>query len=311
MYGITETTVHVTFKEITSTEIIGNISNVGVPLPTLYCCILDKDLQLMPAGIIGELCVGGEGLARGYLNKPELTGEKFITNPWNKTAKLYRSGDYARLLPSGEIEYIGRRDDQVKIRGHRIELAEVAIALKKLEPVTDAIVLPYGKAAGEQELAAYFIADVEPDQNRLREQLGNMLPSYMVPSYLVRVPFFPVNSNGKLDKPALPDPAEAYQRTMPVCGPRNTIDEQLIAIWEEILERRDIGIDDNFFTLGGHSLKATRVISKIFRLYGIKMDMKMFFHDPVIRHLSDYIKLITRNNETLPVPDENEEEMIF
>ena len=309
MYGITETTVHVTFKEIGNEEISKNISNIGLPLPTLSCYVLDKDLQMVPAGIIGELCVGGEGLSRGYLKKPELTREKFIDSPLCAGRRLYRSGDYARMLPSGEIEYIGRRDHQVKIRGHRIELNEINIALSKIDLVKDAIVLSRTGSSGENELIAYYISDSDLHQDDLRKELGKMVPSYMIPSYFMQVAFFPTNSNGKLDRVFLPDPKEAIERTDTIIPARNSTDANIIAIWEDILEKKNIGIKDNFFNMGGHSLKAIRVISKILEIYEIKLDLKILFQNPTIEHLSNCITLIQQRENQMLLTGEDEEEI--
>jgi amino acid adenylation domain-containing protein len=310
MYGITETTVHVTYKEISDEEIRENRSNIGLPIPTLSCYVLDKDLQQVPAGVTGELCVGGAGVARGYLNKPELTSEKFIDNPQGK-GKLYRSGDYARILPSGDMEYIGRKDDQVKIRGHRIEVAEVETVITRQDGVKDAVVIPFKNPGGEYELAAYYIAEGDLHHKELRRRLGGALPAYMVPSYLILLPAFPLNSNGKLDKTALPRPEEATERQSEYIPPRNDVDRQIIAIWEEVLERSGIGVRDNFFDLGGHSLKATRVISRIHEMYGIKIDLKNLFIDPTVEHLSNYVETVQWMEKGSEVAVEGEDEIVF
>lgn len=292
MYGITETTVHVTYKEITQAEISDNKSVIGEPLPTLSCYVLDVDLQQVPVGVIGELCVGGAGLARGYLNKPDLTTERFITHPRRLGQKLYRSGDYARILPTGDIEYIGRRDDQVKIRGHRIEIAEVETAVIQQPGIKDAVVVPLKNASDEYDLVAYYIPEDGLPVPDLRQALGRLLPAYMVPPYLVPLPSFPLNSNGKLDKPALPRPDMGASHRTGYLAPRNETDQHVISIWESVLETSPIGVTDNFFDLGGHSLKATRVISKIHEIYGIKIDLKDLFLDPTVQHLSNYIDTV-------------------
>lgn len=310
MYGITETTVHVTFKEITGTEIKGNISNVGVPLPTLGCYVLDKELQQVPPGVTGELCVGGAGVARGYWKRPELTAERFVQHPWCAGAYLYRSGDYARILASGDIEYIGRRDDQMKIRGHRIELTEVAAALKEIPGVDDAIVLARKDSGDEFELIAYYTSDAGTEAEALRHITQQELPAYMVPSYFLKVPFFPVNANGKLDRTVLPEPGLKRERTLAPVIARNEIDETLVIIWEEVLEQKNIGIKDDFFSLGGHSLKAIRVISRVQEMYGVKIDLAVLFRDATITHLSDYIRAVRQiGQDALNVPEgEGEEE---
>ena len=311
MYGITETTVHVTYKQITEAEIKDNKSNIGVPIPTLSCYVLDADLQQVPLGVIGELCVGGAGVARGYLNKPTLTATKFIDNPYKSGEKMYRSGDYARIMPNGDLVYVGRKDDQVKIRGHRIETAEVESALLQLPGVKDAVVLVIKNTLGEHELAAYYIAANEAVKpSLLRNSLMDKLPSYMVPAYIIALAAFPLNSNGKLDKQALPLPQEIDNGTAYV-PPRNETDKQIIAIWEEVLQRKGIGIADNFFDLGGHSLKATRVIGRINELYQIKIDLKEIFTEPTIAHLSNYVEMVqwSTMSETASVGDEDK--MIF
>ncbi|MCW3466345.1 non-ribosomal peptide synthetase [Chitinophaga nivalis] len=308
MYGITETTVHVTYKEITATEIAADKSNIGVPIPTLSCYVLDADLQQVPVGVIGELCVGGAGVARGYLNRPALTAERFIPHPLHPEEKLYRSGDYARILPTGDMEYIGRRDDQVKIRGHRVEVAEVAAVVAKQPGVKDAVVVTVKNAGGEHDLVAYFIPDTSSDHQQLHSRLYEALPAYMVPSYLVALPAFPLNSNGKLDKAALPAPSATVERQTLFVPCRNETDKQIVAIWENILGKEGIGIRDNFFDLGGHSLKATRVVSRINEVYGIRIDLKNLFIDPTVEHLSDYIDAVQwmDNQDTILTGEQDE-----
>lgn len=316
MYGITETTVHVTFKEITNKEIQENVSNVGIPIPTLKCYVLDKDLNPIPYDLVGELYVGGAGVARGYLNRPELTNSRFILDPITKDGSIiYRSGDYAKILRSGEIEYIGRKDEQIKIRGHRIEIPEIEISLKSLSYINDAIVLATQDSQSDYELVAYIILDknVNISINEIRLEISKLLPSYMVPTYFIFINEFPTNSNGKLDITKLPKINE-QQLTSENCALcRNEIDEKIKSIWEEILERSDFGISDNFFNLGGHSLKATRVLSKINEEFEIKIDLKSLFIDPTIMHLSNYIetmKWMEQNPEEI-ILSENDDEIIF
>ena len=205
---------------------------------------------------------------------------------------MYRSGDFARILSNGDLEYIGRKDDQVKIRGHRIEIGEIEAAINNLPEVKDAVVITHKNKSDEYELVAYYIA-VGDNNFNLREVLRNKLPSYMVPSYLVVLDKFPLTSNGKLDKKALPVPQEVAGKQTEYVPPRNEMDERIIAMWQDILERDKIGIRDNFFDMGGHSLKATRVISKIQEVYGVKVDLKNLFIDPTVEHLSDYVETLT------------------
>jgi amino acid adenylation domain-containing protein len=311
MYGITETTVHVTFKEITIAEITANRSNIGLPIPTLSAYVLDAALQQVPVGVIGELCIGGAGVARGYLNRPDLTVEKFIPHPERPGEKLYRSGDYARILPSGDIEYIGRRDEQIKIRGHRIEIAEIATAIVRQEGIKDAVIIPVKHSNGEYELAAYFITGEEYNIAQLRERLSQALPVYMIPSYFIPLAEFPLNNNGKLDKHALPQPKDAALSGNGYVPCRNDIDRQVVAVWEAVLERQHIGIRDNFFDLGGHSLKATRVISKLREVFGVQIDLKNLFIEPTVEHLSNYIETIQWMDQNSEVLVNGNDEIIF
>ena len=307
MYGITETTVHSTFKHILAGDIKDNISNIGTAIPTLSCYVLDNDLQPMPIGIIGEIYVGGAGVARGYLNKPELTGERFIENVLKVGDRLYKSGDFARVLPGGDIEYIGRRDDQVKIAGHRIELSEIETAMYSIAGIQDVIVLPVKNIDNETELVAYYITNNDL-QLKIREELIEILPAYMIPSYLIVLPSFPLNQNGKLDKKALPHPELVTSSKSEHIEARNKFDRQITMIWQEVLRLDKIGIKDNFFDLGGNSLKATRVLSRIHEVFGVKVDLKNLFTDATIEHLSDYVAAVqwmSDENESV-IGDENE-----
>ena len=312
MYGITETTVHVTYKEITDHEIAVNRSNIGIPMPTVSCYVLDTDLRQAPVGVIGELCVGGAGVGFGYLHRPELTAEKFIDSPISPGGKMYRSGDFARILPDGDIEYIGRRDDQVKIRGHRIGIVEIEDAILKQKEIADAVVVPLKNKAGENELAAYIIpSPAFRDTGHLRNIIRQLLPAYMVPSYLIPLAEFPLNHNGKLDKKALPRPMESEGDQLTRVPCRNETDRQILAIWEAVLEKEGIGIQDSFFDLGGHSLKATRVIARIHETFGVRLDLKTLFIEPTVEYISNYIDTVRWMDGKDEVIPENQGEIIF
>lgn len=311
MYGITETTVHVTYKEIGKQEIEENKSNIGVPLPTLSCYVLDEDLKPSAPGVIGELCVGGEGVARGYHGKPELTADRFVANTFGGEGRLYRSGDYARLLINGDIEYIGRKDEQVKIRGHRIELAEVEAGVKQLSYVDDAVVLVKKNALDEYELTVYYIlASNGESEGNLREDLAKELPSYMIPTHYVVLKEFPITPNGKLDKRALLEVSTIGALTTEYVSAENEIQETIVKIWEEVLNKDKVGIRDNFFDLGGHSLKATRIISKIQEVYNVKIDLASLFIKPTVENLAEHVstmKWMTEEDEV----ESNGEELIL
>ncbi|WP_157243976.1 non-ribosomal peptide synthetase, partial [Paenibacillus elgii] len=211
MYGITETTVHVTYKEITETEIALGKSNIGTTIPTLRAYILDEQRRIQPIGIAGEMYVAGEGLARGYLNRPELTAARFVDNPYEHGERMYRTGDLARWLPDGNLEYLGRIDHQVKIRGYRIELGEVEAQLLKVASMHEATVLAREDANGQKYLVAYFVASQELTVSDLRGALAEELPGYMIPSYFVQLEQMPLTPNGKLDRKALPAPEGSVQ----------------------------------------------------------------------------------------------------
>ncbi|MCU0286109.1 MAG: amino acid adenylation domain-containing protein [Acidobacteria bacterium] len=305
MYGITETTVHVTYKEITGTEITRNISNIGVPIPTLSVLVLDKAWNLVPLGIPGELCVGGKGLARGYLNRPELTSEKFrpLIKEKNKSfagvqgelfQKLplvfYKTGDLVRRLFNGEIEYLGRIDSQVKIRGYRIELGEIEACLLTDESVKETVVVANTDKKGDNYICAYIVTSAELNTNVLRKHLLNVLPPYMVPSYFIRIGKIPLTANGKIDKKALPGLREAGVENTGCIAPQNDVEMKLLVIWQEVLEKENIGIDDDFFEIGGHSLKAFRITSAIHKEFNVEIGLDIFFSTPTIREIAKYIE---------------------
>jgi amino acid adenylation domain-containing protein len=291
MYGITETTVHVTVKEIEANEIALNKSNMGKAIPTLKTYVLDNDLMLRPIGAFGECCVGGAGVARGYLNRVELTGEKFVRHPYEPGGMLYKSGDLVRLSASGEMEYLGRIDSQVKIRGFRVELGEVESGLLALADIKEAVVLPIEGGLGGKHLCAYIVSPRSLESPELRKALSANLPDYMIPSYFVRVERIPLTPNGKVDRAALPAPQIGAGTGY--TAPRTRVEKKLAGIWREVLEvkgRAVIGIDDNFFDLGGHSLKAAVLTSKIHKELGVKVSLVEVFRGQTIRALAEYIR---------------------
>jgi tyrocidine synthetase-3 len=285
MYGITETTVHVTIKEIGDEEIRSGISNIGVAIPTLSCYVLDSYRQLLPPGIAGELCVSGAGLARGYLNNPALTAEKFIAHPFKTGERLYKSGDLARWLPSGELEYLGRMDQQLKIRGYRIEAGEIEHALLTHPAISSAAVIGYAFSEGN-ELVAYVVASTDeslPESSALRRHLSATLPDYMVPAYFVVLDKIPLTVNGKVDRRLLPAPVAVNLGSGAAhVAPRNARERRLAELWAQVLARDELGIHDNFFHLGGHSLRAIRLVSLIRESLGVEIGLKEVFSHPTI-----------------------------
>ncbi|MCK4259133.1 MAG: amino acid adenylation domain-containing protein, partial [Halanaerobiales bacterium] len=290
MYGITETTVHVTYKEITAYEIENNISNIGKPIPTLTTYIMNQDQKLVPIGVQGELCVGGDGVARGYLNRPELTEEKFVYNPYFPEERMYRSGDLGRRLPNGDMEYLGRIDRQVKIRGFRIELGEIEKRLLQHEVIKDVVVIDQKDQSGNNYLAAYIISDQQPRIADLRSYLAKELPDYMIPSYFISLDQIPLTSNGKVDRKALPEPSGSISTGVKYVAPENETEENLVALWEEILGVEKIGINDDFFELGGHSLKAASLATKIYQDLNVEISLGEIFKTPTVRELAEFIR---------------------
>jgi amino acid adenylation domain-containing protein len=286
MYGITETTVHVTYKEITREEIRGGRSNIGKPLPTLYTYILDKYRRLVPPGIGGEIFVGGKGVCRGYLNRPGLTGERFILSPYIEGDRLYCSGDLGRWLAGGDIEYLGRIDQQVTIRGYRIECGEIEGRLSAFKKIKEAVVL--AKPVGDNRcLVAYLAADEEIQISEVREYLKKFLPLYMIPAYFVPLKGFPLTPSGKIDKKLLPEPEAGIQSEAAYEGSRNEMQAALVKIWQEVLGIENMGIHDDFFSLGGDSIKGIRVINKIQEWLEEVVHVTVLFESPTIAELAE------------------------
>jgi amino acid adenylation domain-containing protein len=285
MYGITETTVHVTVKEIGDREIQSNTGNIGVPIPTLKTFVVDKELNLVPVGVPGELCVSGAGLGRGYLNNPELTKVKFCPNPFVETERMYRSGDLARVLESGDLEYLGRIDNQLKIRGYRVELGEIESELLKHTSIREVFVYPRADRFGEKQLYAYFTSEDDLGYEELKSFLSVSLPSYMIPAYFIRLAEIPLNRNGKIDKGLLPGIEEAIRPERRYSAPVNDTEKLLYALWSDVLETEEIGLDDDFFAIGGESLKAVKFISRL-PDNGHVITLVDLYKNPTIRELA-------------------------
>lgn len=268
MYGITETTVHVTYRVVTAHDVETMAgSMIGREMPDLRLYILDPQFQLLPAGIPGEMYVGGEGLARGYLNQPALTAERFIPDPFcaEPSARLYRTGDLARHLPGGDIEYLGRLDHQVKIRGYRVELGEIEAVVSRHPAVREAVVLARD-AGGEQSLVAYLAChgQTNPTVTELRAFMQSLLPDYMVPSSYVFLDSMPLTTNGKVDRKALPEPDTIRPNLEETfVAPTGAVESALAEIWAQVLGLERVGVHDNFFDLGGHSLLLMQLHGKL------------------------------------------------
>lgn len=292
MYGPTETTIWSTTTKIEPGE--GPVS-IGRPIANTDIFILDKALELVAVGVAGELHIGGHGLARGYVKRPKLTAEKFIANPFSedREARLYKTGDLARYLPNGEIEFLGRIDHQVKLRGFRIELGEIEEVLRQHSGVSESVVLAREDAPGNKRLVAYFVParGAVPSAGELRNFLKKSLPEYMVPSAIVILKKMPRTPNGKINRQSLPPPDQpdlAPQASFN--APRDILESQLVRIWENILGLRPIGIQHNFFELGGHSLLAVRLMLRIEQTFGKRLPTATIFEAPTIEQLAAILR---------------------
>ena len=285
LYGPTETTIWSAAIRVVQGEVIV----LGPPIANTQFYIVDDDLQLMPIGVVGELCIGGDGLARGYLNRAELTAEKFIPNPFGN-GKIYRTGDLARYRADGKIEFLGRKDHQVKVRGFRIELGEIETVLSSHPAVQQSVVIAREDGPGEKRLAAYFTANVsELPVAELRTLATGRLPEYMIPSAFVQLKAFPLTPNGKIDRRALPKPnsdssVSSHLRT----PPRNQTEQTIADIWKEVLGVNDVGVSDNFFELGGYSLLLAKIHTRLRRAFSTEIPMVELFRYPTIESLAQF-----------------------
>ncbi|HEY0682988.1 MAG TPA: amino acid adenylation domain-containing protein, partial [Steroidobacter sp.] len=311
-YGPTEASVNATIRVIDGVSAAAR--SIGRPIGNTRVHILDRRGEPVPLGVAGELHIGGIGVARGYLNRPRLTAEKFIVDRYGPNdSRLYKTGDLARYLPDGNIEYLGRNDDQVKIRGFRIELGEIEAALRAQPQVRDAVVLAREDAPGEKRLVAYVLALEQagvPTSEQLRTALAVRLPEYMVPVAYVALDALPLTPNGKVDRKALPPPdvgAPIHRTYEPAVG---DIEQALASIWCEVLRVQQVGRHDNFFELGGHSLLATQVVARIQRVLGRAIQVRDLFECPTVRELAGLwenthritLATIDRVNRKEPLP---------
>ncbi len=285
-YGPTENTVVTTYYELPEKDAY-LVPPIGKPVSNTIVRILDQYGRLVPVGAAGEICIGGDGLARGYLNLPELTKEKFIRDPFSKNPKsrLYRTGDSGRWLPDGNIEYLGRIDEQVKIRGYRIELGEIESVLQECGLVGQSVVEAKEDSHGNKRLVAYVVAEGDFEKDEMVSYLRSRLPSYMVPDLWVQLESLPLTSNGKIDRRALPEPDVTESLSNEYVAPRNELEEKLASTWKDLLNVNSVGIHDNFFELGGDSIITIQVLSRARRL-GIELKTKDIFIYQTIGALS-------------------------
>jgi amino acid adenylation domain-containing protein len=292
MYGITETTVHATYHRVSHNDEERGRSLIGRPISDLSVYILDANQKLVPAGMPGEVYIGGDGLARGYLARPDLTAERFVPDPFSHRAgkRLYKSGDIARWLPDGTLDYMGRSDHQVKVRGFRVELGEIEAVLARHQAVEQCVVVLASKNQRDHYLAAYLkVRDHDLNIEDAREFARHQLPEYMVPTSWVILEKMPVLPNGKLNRKALPDPATAQANSSrKTVLPQNDLERTIVSVWQEVLGRQNVGTQDNFFDLGGHSLKAVEIHKRLQNL-GLSVNILDLFTHPTIGALAAFL----------------------
>ncbi|MEU5363862.1 amino acid adenylation domain-containing protein [Streptomyces sp. NPDC005925] len=307
MYGITEVTVHCTFHRVTGTDLTGGIpNNIGRPLPDVSIHVLDRRGRPAPIGVGGEMYVGGPAVAKGYRNLPELTAERFLPDPFSDDpdARLYRSGDLARYLENGDLEFLGRADQQVKVRGYRIEPGEIETVLRQDDAVREAVVIAREDTPGDRRLVAYVVTGDEDDPTeRLRELVRAHLPEHMVPSAVVRLDALPLTVNGKTDREALPAPGgERPDLAAAYVAPRDEREEALVRVWTEVLGVERVGVHDDFFALGGHSLLATRVAFGASAALGIEVPVRLVFDRPTVAAMAADLATATPAAPAAPAP---------
>ncbi|WP_432400822.1 amino acid adenylation domain-containing protein [Wukongibacter sp. M2B1] len=287
-YGPTENTTFSVCHRITRDYDIS--IPIGIPINNSSAYILDKNMKVVPIGVPGELYVGGDGLARGYLNNEELTAEKFVKSPFIEGERIYKTGDLAKWLPDGTVEFLGRIDNQVKIRGFRIELGEIEVTILKHNQIKEAIVIAREDEDKSKYLCGYIVSEEEISVTEIRSFLSERLPEYMQPTYLIAMDKLPLNQNGKVDRKQLPDPKKVINTKKEWIAPENETEVRLVKLWKEILRLEIVGITDNFFEIGGHSLKATYLTSRINKEFDIDIPLREIFSHPTIKGLAQVIK---------------------
>lgn len=298
MYGPTETTIWSSIKEIKDKTQL----TIGKPIANTQIYVLDEHLQICPIGVAGELCIGGDGVSEGYIGKDEITNEKFIQNPFDKNSsqKIYKTGDLAIWLPNGELECLGRKDSQIKLKGYRIELGEIESLLQSNNDIEMAAVGLSEEVSGEKQLTAYLVSNQQEKLNEIKASLAEFLPQYMVPSQYVFVDNLPLTPNGKLDRKALIElQGETLAAVEKFVEPSTEVEEKLVAIWKEILGKERISVTDDFFNLGGHSLKAVNMLFKVNKEFGLSVEFTAIFKLRTITELGKFIANILWDKEQI------------
>ncbi len=310
VYGPTETTITATYADYHKP---GQRNTIGQPIRNFTAYVLDNQRRMLPIGAIGELYIGGVGVGRGYLNRPELTEQVFLSDPFspNTDARMYKTGDLVRYTPQGYLQFIGRVDHQVKVRGFRIELGEIESCLNRLDEVASTVVIAKATEArsDDKQLIAYVVLTDQNEQNRqigaIVRQLGAVLPEHMVPAQFVTLDKMPLTVNGKIDRAALPEPSGSAQLQTPYVAPRDEFETAMADIWQQLLGAERVGIEDNFFSLGGHSLLATRVLAKVRQRCQYTVPLKLLFEHPTVAALCQAVKGLESSNQLPPVSAHN------
>ncbi len=306
-FGVTEAAIDSSYYEASLEEIplSGNVP-IGRPLPNMQLYVLDDNLQLKPPGVMGELYIGGLSVAQGYWQRSKLTGEKFFSNPYRIGERLYKTGDLVRWLNDGNMEFLGRLDHQVKIRGYRIELGEIENRLLSCPQVKEAVVIDWADPTGEKNLVAYLVAAEEVSSGMLREYLALQLPDYLIPTYFICLSELPLTPNGKIDRRSLPEPTGRGVISTRYVSPTTPTEMSLLQIWKDVLGREEIGVEDQFFENGGHSLKATLMVAQINQELQVDLPLREVFRTPTIRQLAQKIDRLQKGDylEIRPVTGE-------
>ncbi len=294
-YGPTECTDVVIYHKALSLEPYQNGLPIGVPIPNSVIQIVDDQFKQVIPGLAGEIVIGGIPVGLGYINREALTNEVFVNDPYTNQ-RFYRTGDLARFLPDGLIEYIGRKDFQVKLRGLRIELGEIEMALRAIDGVEDSLVTVHN-----DQLVAYVLSPIAPVAEQWRDSLRDFLPEHMIPNLIIAVDVWPLTPNGKIDRKALPDPEAQSTTSMPFVAPRNEVETQLVAIWQEVLGASSIGVLDDLFQIGGNSIVATRIVSRIRKHWDVPLSVRELFVAPTIADLAVAVKRAQQNKDLPPI----------
>ena len=314
VYGPTETTTFATWYEVKAGQSwLGRIP-IGRPITNTTLYILDPHFNPVPVGITGEIWIGGEGVANGYLNRPELTAQRFIASPFASGQRLYRTGDLGRFFADGNVEFLGRLDNQIKIRGFRVELGEIESVLRQHPSVATAVLVARTDSSGSKHLVAYVTvsrSERTPSVQELREFLRQKLPDFMMPTAVMLLERLPLTANGKIDQNALPQPA-LDREGLSFVAPRNETEQTIAEVWSAVLEVQSIGAHDDFFRLGGHSLLAMRVVSRLRSIFAMDIPVRVILEHGTVAAMADYINGIKLTRVGTPlVPALSHEEIVI